>query len=208
MGGSCRTIQNRETIFAGGSCENKCFKNHGGCNASNDLVAQKQNQTCEYKTEKHDVLLIPIEEINKQIEDFTQKGKSVFLYTPDLFSNIYYDKLFQKMPCRNGNTYIAVNACVNSLVEKQVDFKEIKSKGIFEIWLGVESASKEIRNKYNKPNFTNDDLLRITKQAKEHNINVCWYLVDGKEDTDETKLETFNLIKKGSPYRINIEQLQ
>jgi radical SAM superfamily enzyme YgiQ (UPF0313 family) len=207
MGGGCRNISNRETIYAGGKCENHCFSHYGGCNASDD-IAIKQRETCEYKTDIHDVLLIPLKTINRQIEEFTKQGKSVFLYTPDLFSDIYFETLFKKLPQRNGNTYIAVNAGVRTLKQRRFPFNEIKEKGILEIWIGVESASIHTRNKYGKPKFTNSDVIRITKEAKEYGINICWYLVDGKEDNEATRLATYNLIKECNPFRINIEQLQ
>ncbi len=206
MGGGCRNITNRETIYAGGKCENHCFSHHGGCNASDALIT-KQQETCEYKMASHEVLLIPVDEINEKIEHFTKQGKSVFLYTPDMFSDIYFDPLFKKLPSRNGNTYIAINAGVRTLKDKIKNMRVIKDKGILEIWIGVESADPDIRDKYCKPCFSNQEVIELTQEAKKLGINICWYLVDGKEDNESTRLATYNLIKKGNPYRINIEQL-
>jgi hypothetical protein len=207
MGGGCRDIANRETIYAGGKCENHCFSHYGGCNAS-DSLAIKQQETCEYKALSHDILLMSIEDINNEIEYFTKQGKSVFLYTPDMFSDLYFKVLFKKLPSRNGNTYIAINAGVSTLKNHINNMNEIKKKGILEVWIGVESASKEIRDKYSKPDFNNEDVIAITKEGKRLGINVCWYLVDGKEDTEVSRLATYNLIKEGNPFRINVEQLQ
>jgi len=205
MGGGCRLFHNRETIYAGGKCENNCFSHYGGCNASDD-IAEKQQETCEFKPPSNEIMLMSISEINKQISELTNRGKSVFLYVPDLFSDLYAKRIFKRLPNRNGNTYIATNASVNSL--RNVDFAEIKARGIFEIWIGIESASKEIRDKYNKPEFENEEVIRITQKARDYHINICWYLVDGDEDSEKSKLETYELIKQGNPFRINIEQLQ
>ena len=204
MGGGCRKVHNRETIFAGGKCKNKCFSKYGGCNASDDLKATKQTETCEHKAPNNKIMLMTLNQINDKIDTLTEQNKSIFLYVPDLFGEIYFKILFKKLPNRNSNTYIATNGSVNSL--KNIDFLTIKNKGIHEIWIGVESASKEIRDKYNKPEFSNNDILYITNKGKKHEINICWYLVDGI-DNEKSRLETYNLIKKGNPFRINIEQL-
>lgn len=207
MGGGCRIMHNRETIYAGGKCENHCFSHYGGCNASDD-IAVKQSETCEYKTPNKDIMLLTMEEINQRIEELTKDGKSIFLYTPDLFSKFYFQRLFKKLPNRNGNTYIAVNAGVKSLKQKRCPFGEIRAKGIYEIWIGVESADLNIRNKYGKPKFSNEDVLFITENAKTWGINVCWYLVDGKEDHIQSRIMTYELIREARPFRVNIEQLQ
>lgn len=207
MGGGCRNIPNRETIFAGGKCDNNCFSNHGGCNASDD-VATKEEPTCEIMTDQHDVMLMPIDEINADIDEMTDIGKSIFLYTPDLFSDYYFDGLLNKLPDRNGNTYIAVNAGVRSLVDRKIDFKVLHDKGIREIWIGVESAIPEIRNIYKKPAFTNEEVIQLTQQGKLSGINVCWYMIDGKEDDEKSRSAAFQLIKEGNPFRVNVEQLQ
>jgi len=207
MGGGCRFMKNRETIYAGGKCENNCFSHYGGCNASDD-IALKQTETCEYKSENHDILLLSLKEINDRIEEFTKKGKSVFLYTPDLFSKFYFSKLFKKLPERNGNTFIAVNAGVRTLKQRKYPFEEIKARGIFEIWIGVESAELSIRNKYGKPKFSNKDVIFLTKEAKKYGIEICWYLVDGKEDTAQSRLATYDLIRECNPFRVNVERLQ
>jgi radical SAM superfamily enzyme YgiQ (UPF0313 family) len=207
MGGGCRFFKNRETIYAGGRCENNCFSHYGGCNASYD-IAIKQKETCEYKTDNHGIMLLSIDEINRMVEDHTRNSKTIFLYTPDLFSKFYFRNLFKKLPERNGNTYIAVNAGVKTLKQRKFPFEEIRSKGIFEIWIGVESADLYIRNKYGKPKFSNSDVKYITEEAKKHGIEVCWYLVDGKEDDSQSRLATYNLIRECKPFRVNIEQLQ
>jgi NifB/MoaA-like Fe-S oxidoreductase len=207
MGGGCRNIFDRETIYAGGKCENHCFSHHGGCNAS-DALAIKQQETCEYKTSSHEVLLMSMNEINEKIDKFTQRGKSIFLYTPDMFSDLYFETLFKKLPSRNGNTYIAINAGARTLTDHIEDMELIREKGIHEIWIGVESADPEIRKRYCKPDFTNEEIIELTTKAKRLGINICWYLVDGKEDSESTRLATYNLIREGNPFRINIEQLQ
>ena len=208
MGRGCYRIPMRQLLVAGTQCENHCFINHGGCKAD-DVDAIKEYTTCEYAPEwKEFGLITPIEEITKAIKKATHNGESIFIYTPDMFSSIFFDCLFNKLPkCNDDKTYIAINACVRTFIDRCGNWNLVKSKGIKEVWFGVESASSKLRTLYNKPPFSNDELIGITLGAKDSGVNVCWFLVDGDEDTDKTRLETYMLIKKGVPYRANIERL-
>ena len=71
----------------------------------------------------------------------------------------------------------------------------------------MESASKYLRDKYFKIPFTNNEVRKITEQGQKANINICWFLVDGAEDTVETRLETYQMIKDCDPYRVHIGEL-
>ena len=207
MGGGCYRIPKRDLFFVGGFCENGCFRDHGGCESSSQFEAVKTEVHCEYRPDDNRVFPKTMDEINHAIDKATNSGRTIFLYAPDMFSDVYFNGIFKKLPNRNGSTHIAVNACVKTLANR-ADWSEIYSKGIREIWIGVESANIGLRNKYHKPYFVNNEVLRITRQAKESKINICWFLVDGPEDTDETRLETYGLVKRGDPYRIHIGQLE
>jgi len=207
MGSGCYRVPDRELFFAGGYCENGCFRDHGGCEASSQFKAVKTEAHCELKPD--DDLTFPktMAEINKAIDEATSKGKTIFLYTPDMFSETYLEGILAKLPERNGSTYIAINASVRNLVDR-VDWAEVYKKGIREIWMGVESASLDLRNKYHKIPFTNEEVLKVTKEGEETGINICWFLVDGAEDTTETRLQTYQMIKEADPYRTHIGNLQ
>ncbi|KKK56716.1 hypothetical protein LCGC14_3061740, partial [marine sediment metagenome] len=204
MGAGCRRTANRETVFVGGYCENTCFANHGGCEASSELDAVKTDLHCELKPDSHEPMVLSIAEMMSQIDSAGQNRKSTFLYTPDMFSKTYFRACFLKMPDREGSVSIAINAGVRTLVDSGCDWTEIRKKGITEVWLGVESATKALRDKYCKPDFTNAEVVKLTREGREAGIDVCWYLVDGLEDTDETRLATLQLIKDGDPFRIHI----
>jgi len=206
MGAGCYRIPNRNLFFVGGYCENGCFQNHGGCEASSQFEAVKSEVHCELKPEDLGKTVKPINDINAAIDQATKDGKTIFLYTPDTFSDFYFEAFYKLLPNRNGNTYIAINAGVRTLVDK-ANWEEIHNKGIREVWIGVESANSRLREKYFKPAFTNAEVLGLTKAGHEHGINVCWFLVDGTEDTDETRLQTYGLIKEAEPYRVHIGEL-
>ena len=207
MGGGCYRVPSRNLFFIGGHCENGCFRDHGGCEASSQFKAVKSEAHCELKPHNDDPLVASMAEINQAVDNATAEGKSIFLYTPDMFSKTYFDNVFCKLPDRDNSTYIAVNAGVPSLVEK-ADWPAIRAKGIREIWIGVESACWELREKYYKAEFGNDDVLKVTKAGHDVGINICWFLVDGPEDTEKSRVDTYQLIKEADPFRVHIGTLE
>lgn len=209
MGGSCYTNNQRDLLVVGNYCENDCFPRHGGC-ASAVSVMEKPSEMCELRPTMPDKIITKaLEKINTLIEKSTKKGNSVFLYTPNMFSDFYFKKVLSKLPNRNGNTYLAINGCVRSFVDKtKLDWKSLHEKGIREIWLGVESGNVKLRDIYNKPKFTNEEIVRITKEGRNNKINVCWFLVDGEEDTDKTRLETYSLMKEAQPFRFHFSPIE
>lgn len=209
MGAGCYRSVNRELFYVGGYCENKCFPKHGYCEAASDADVTKAHDTCELKPEYKGKDCVAIGQINKAVEDATKQGKDIFLYNPDMFSDFYYDACFEKLPNRNGQTYISVCAGVRTITDRiGENLQLITAKGIKEVWVGVESANSKLRDLYDKPKFTNDEVVKLTKLGRELGLNICWFLVDGCEDTDETRLETYNLIKEAEPFRIHIGQLK
>ena len=209
MGGGCRMTANRETLIVGGYCEHSCFSGHGGCEASSELDAIKSTVHCELKPGTKDKLLVSMEQLNVVVDDATKRGKSVFLYTPDMFSPTYFESCYKKLPTRNDTASIAVNAGVRTLVDTIAgDWNSVREKGITEIWVGVETANVILRKKYHKPEFTNEEVVRLTKEGRAAGINICWYLVDGCEDTTQTRIDTWQLMKDADPYRIHIGHLE
>lgn len=209
MGGGCRRTANMETVFAGGFCENSCFQRWGGCEASAEFEVVKTDAHCEIKPESPEILVKSAQQINADIYRIVTRGKLVFLYVPDLFSDTYFKCLFPHLVSRNGSTYISTNAGVRTLADKvQGNWPFVFDKGIREIWMGVESASLELRRLYGKKDFTNAEIVDLTKTGREAGINISWYLVDGPEDTDKTRLDTYQLIKEADPYRVHIGNLQ
>ena len=206
MGGGCREVPGRDVVFVGGHCENGCFRDHGGCEASAEFEAVKTKPTCEWKPWDLRKMTVPMHEVNAAVDEATARGGSIFLYVPDMFSDTYFEQCFARLPQRNGNTYIATNASVGTLHER-ANWKDVHAKGIRELWLGVESACPEIRKRYFKPAFTNAQVVEVTEAGEKAGVHVCWYLVDGCEDDERTRALTFALVKQGSPFRVHIGQL-
>ncbi len=207
MGGGCNRISGRETFYVGSYCENNCFQSYGGCEAGFEGLVTKTHDSCELKPETKLQEPVNIDIVNFVVAKATKEGKSIFLYTPDMFSSYYLKNCFRLM-LDKPQAYISINACVRTLIDSGVSFAEIRSKGIQEIWLGVESGSKGLRDRYNKLPFTNDELEQITRQADKAGVHVCWYLVDGEIDTVETRMETYALIKNAGPFRVHIGELR
>lgn len=184
-GGLIASQDNRamKMLFVGNSCKNNCFAKYGGCDVHKEY-------------ESH--FPISIDQINAKIREYAQQHTPVFVYTPDIFSDVYFEPLFKKLEKAEGG-HVAVNASVRTLTDKIKNFGEILEHGITEIWLGVESGSLKIRNRYGKPRFTNKEVLAITNECKRYGIKICWYLINGPEDDDRAKLLTYNLMVKGNP---------
>ena len=206
MGGGCNRIPGRETYYVGSFCENDCFRGYGGCDASFNGLVTKTHDTCEMKPETKVMAFVNMDAVNLAIDKATKEGKSIFLYTPDMFSKFYMENCFQLLPPK-PLAYISINACVRTLVDSNILLEDIRFKGIREIWLGVESGDRSLRDKYNKLPFTNEELSQLTRKADMSGIHVCWYLVDGKEDTIETKITTYELIKTANPFRVYLGEL-
>lgn len=209
MGGGCYRSVSRELFYVGGYCENQCFSKYGYCEASSDVDPTKTHDTCELKPEYKERDVKPIGVVNAAVAEATEHGKEIFLYTPDMFSDFYFEECFTKLPNRNDRTHICINACVRTLIDKLgYDMLSLKDKGIREVWVGVESANPALRDKYDKPSFTNEELEKLTIAGRISGVDICWFLVDGCEDTDKTRLETYNLIKDVEPFRLHVGQLK
>jgi len=206
MGRGCYTDERRDLVIVGNWCPNKCFRGFGECGAS-ELGQEKSVLMCELRPEMKDKIIDnAMLEILSAVKKSTVNGRSVFLYTPDMFNRFYLEAVLRKLP-DNPAAYIAVNACVHSFIKANMPFDELRKKGIKEIWFGIESGSQELRNRYSKPYFTNNDVLRITNLGRDAGVNICWFMVDGFEDTPQTRLETFNLMVEAQPFRFHFSPL-
>jgi radical SAM superfamily enzyme YgiQ (UPF0313 family) len=180
-------------LFVGGKCSKNCFADYGGC----DVHKQHRDEEP------------TIQRICFLIGYHMAKHEQVFLYTPDMLSDQYYESVFQKLPKYESTEgpYIAINASVDTMRDKIEDMNELLSRGIREVWLGVESASILTRKRYGKPKFTNKELLDITRKAQDMGINVCWYLIDNPKEDAMAKLFTFELIVRGKPFRVRFAKI-
>jgi radical SAM superfamily enzyme YgiQ (UPF0313 family) len=176
----------------------RCFKGYGGC----------ADRSARYEECKiWDVL-----EIIRKIDKILIKNPQarIFLETPNFFDpeKMIGEEMYQFHEFLSVETeyaYLSVQAIPRDLIdflkEGVVTPEIIRESGIREIWLGLESANRDLRNKYWKPPFQNDDLLEMLKQLRGAGINYCFYLVVSLEDTDETINETIAFIKKLSRIR-------
>lgn len=206
MGRCCYKVGGRVLHYVGGFCENNCFQEFGGCNASVFGEVTKTHETCDLVPQNKETgtaLGLAL----KAIDEATKDRNGIFLYTPDMFSTFYWEEFLTKLPVRHDDAKIAVNGCVRTFSDKVSDWKFLKERGITEIWFGVESGNRALRDRYNKPQFENWEVVNVTGQGRLHGINICWFLVTGEVDTPETKLETWNLVCKAEPYRIYVGAL-
>ena len=208
MGGGCYRGMNREMVVVGAWCENECFSQFGGCEASMSGDITKPTANCELRPEEPTRLSMTIDAVVKAIAESTEKGRELFLYTPDMFQEFYLKECFWQLPDQAERTYLAVNAGVRSFIDSGIGFGELTRRGIREMWVGVESGSPVLRERYGKPAFTNDEVFWLTDEGRKNGVNVCWFLVDGVLDTDASKLETYNLMRRCEPYRVEIGTLQ
>jgi len=182
-------------LYAGGECKNHCFANYGGCLVHTPKTTE----------------ILSSEEIAYQLGLLTSKHEQAFVYTPDMFSDLYYKSVFLELPFYDGGfpgAYIAVNASVRTLIDKVKDFSDLLDRGIREVWFGIESGDELMRKKYGKPNFSNSEVAFTTKELQRFGIHACWYLLDSKDDTDSSRLATYELIRECEPYRIRIWPLE
>jgi hypothetical protein len=114
-----------------------------------------------------------------------QQTEATWLFVLDFFESRNLD-IFEAM----GKQYkvpLTVEGCVRTFHQNYLDkVWDLKEKGVKEIWFGVESSSEELRNSYTKPHFTNEQLAEIMKRLKQADIDVCWYMTFGPEDTWQT----------------------
>ena len=186
-------------------CRSQCFEGYGGCSS----------------TYERKVMDIPGVIANiKETLDHNQEAR-IFLDAPN-FLDVPLLRNFPNMP-ENQNIlllqeiiktgikpYLRIETTVDSLLEvnDRLDFFDfLRQAGVQEVWLGVESGSPELRDKYSKPSFDNDDLVSITKLLHNAGIFCCWYLVVGYEDSSDSIRATKKIIREAQPDRIFLIQL-
>jgi hypothetical protein len=191
------------TIYLDKFCRYQCFQNYGGCPSS-------------FNREVIDIRLV----VTVIKEAFEKNPKaSIFLDAPN-FLDVPGRR---KLPDEEDNQHmlilkeiiklgvkpnLRIETTVCSLVDAPACFYEfLRKAGIREVWMGVESASLELRNKYEKPYFENRQLVEITGALGRAGIRCGWYLVVGFEDSDESIQATIDLIYEARPYRIFLLQL-
>ena len=193
------------TIHLDNLCRNQCFHGYGGCSS-----------TYERKVMDIPGVIANIEETLKQDPDVR-----IFLDAPN-FLDVLLLRNFPNEP-ENQNIlllreiikagikpYLRIETTVDSLLEvdDRLDFFDFpRQAGVQEVWLGVESGSPELRDKYSKPSFDNDELAGITKLLHNAGIFCCWYLVVGYEDSSDSISTTEKIIREAQPDRIFLIQL-
>lgn len=188
---------NSEVLNVRNVCRHRCFKAYRSDNPSLSMC----ENGCGYcgSFYSHDVLKnhpVPLEQLNNRIAE--HKGKRTWLYVLDFFDDIHFD-IFGALKTQS-DTPLVIEGCVATFYKNYLDkMKELKEKGISEIWFGIESASENLRNSYDKPHFTNDQLKEIMTKLSEYGINVWWYLAFGPEDCGDTIRETNELVRVCEP---------
>ncbi len=176
----------------------KCFKGYASC----PIIATRPE--------------IDIEKIMGEMQDIINEKPDarISLESPNFFDipggakeDSKHLELLQAIINEGVKGHFRIETTVLSLAKKRKKFfRLLKKAGIQEVWLGVESASRELRNEYNKPPFTNRQLETATAGLKQAGIACCWYLVVSTEDAEQTIRQTVDLVKKARPERIFLFQ--
>ncbi|HLM84163.1 MAG TPA: hypothetical protein VK254_03065, partial [Candidatus Bathyarchaeia archaeon] len=178
------------TIFLDKFCRYQCFQNYGGCPSSFNrevmnihLVIQMIREALEKNAKARIFLDAP------NFLDVPGRRR-----LPDEEDNQHIE-ILKEIIKREIKPYLRIETTVCSLAGAPVSFYEfLREAGVQEVWMGVESGSLELRNKYEKPYFTNNQLVEITGAQGRAGIRCGWYLVVGFEDSDESIQETIDLI--------------
>jgi radical SAM superfamily enzyme YgiQ (UPF0313 family) len=180
----------------------KCFLGYGGCGSNRSVFGE-----CE---------IWKITKILKEMEKVLAKNSKArfFLDTPNFFDRskrLTEDKFqFQEFLAILGRKkfqpYFSVQTTPRDLIyfvnQEEKNSSLIRQAGIQEIWLGVESANRELRDKYSKPLFDNADLEATMLKLQTAGIAGCYYLIVSSDDTDETIRETVDFVYKTKPAKI------
>lgn len=185
----------------------RCFKGYGGC-----ADRGPRYEDCE-------VWDIPkiLDEINRNLKK--NPNTRFFLETPNFFDpykmvgeeSYQFQELMSTLIDKESLAYLSVQAIprdlINFIDEGIAATPLIWKSGIREIWLGLESANRELRNKYSKQPFHNEHLLETIKKLQRVGIRHCFYLVVSLEDTDDTIRETIAFVRETKPYKIRPSDL-
>ncbi len=189
-------------IYLDKYCRWQCFPNEGGCPSS-------------YERE-----VINISEVIARIKSILEKNPDtrIFLDAPNFFDvpdrrhlpwefTDQHIQVLEEIVKAGMSPYLRIETTVHSLLKISNDTLDLLNQsGVREIWMGVESARRKLRDLYYKPPFENSDLVRITRNLRRRGILCGWYLVVGYRDTDKSIRMTENLIREAEPDRIFLIQ--
>lgn len=186
------------TIYLDRYCRWQCFTNEGGCPSSFE----------------REVIDIPgvIDRIKLILEK--KPDARIFLDAPNfldvpdrrLLPGESWDQhiqVLEEIVKARVKPYLRIETTVHSMLKiSDYIFNLLSQSGVQEIWMGVESALRKLRNLYYKPPFQNRSLIQITRKLQSKGILCGWYLVVGYLDTDKSIQITENLIREAEPDRI------
>ena len=182
----------------------QCFLGYGGCSSRLPIFGE-----CEiWKIPK---ILKEIKKVMKQ-----NSAARFFLDTPNFFDSnkklaenkFQFQELLDALIQKAMGVYLSIQATPRELIyflkdeDDKISPRLIRKAGIREIWMGVESANSELRRKYGKPYFDNNELEEAMIKLRKAGIKCCFYLVASSDDTDETIQETADFVHKTKPAQI------
>lgn len=189
------------TIHVDKFCRWQCFQGYGGCPAG----IQRE--------------VIDIPKIVEAVKEAVKKDPEarIFLDAPNFLDVLWQRELPDEMANQHIDilkeiinqgikAYLRIETSVESILPPNY-YRVMRQAGVREIWLGVESGSRKLRDKYKKPSFENADLIKITRYLRKKGVQVGWYLVVGYEDSNESIDATERLIREAQPDRIFLLQL-
>ena len=189
-------------IYLDKYCRWQCFPNEGGCPSS-------------FERE-----VIDIPGVIARIKSILEKKPDarIFLDAPN-FLDVpdrrhlpweFTDQHFQVLEVivkAKIRPYLRIETTVHSMLKiSDYTLNLLCQSGVQEIWMGVESALRKLRNLYYKPPFQNKSLIQITRKLRSKGILCGWYLVVGYRDTEKSIQITETLIREAEPDRIFLIQ--
>jgi hypothetical protein len=186
-------------------CGHYCFEKYRNPNISES--ACDNGCGCAPADIDHHVLKLESVKLNNLKNEISRfKNTKTWLFVLDFFEDCNTD-IFEVLQYQN-ETPLTIEGCVAFFYKNYIDkIEELYKKGIREVWFGVESANEKLRDSYNKPKFSNDQLKEICQKLKAVGINYSWYLVHGPEDSSKTYEETNILTRELMPQLVWYSQL-
>lgn len=194
----------KQTISLNRGCIYNCIF------CTNTIIQKKTNNRC-FRTRSVDSVIKEVDYVYKRyrvkeigfIAENALADKEIFR-SLCLALKEYNSKLEEKI-----GFYACINFTPNLLCEDRDIINLIKEANFVWLNFSIESGSFEMRQKLQKPTFTNEQIIQFCNILKERNINVlCYALYCFPYETKETYLKTVECLKKCRPAKIIYQVLK
>lgn len=144
----------------------------------------------------------------REIEEIARdhpNAETIYLEVETIGANINFaDELCNKLAEFNAARSVPLSFGVNLRIVQKADFEELfkmfKRGGIHFVNIGLESGSEKVRRDVLHRNYTNDDVIKVVRQARKIDIKVCFYNMIGLPDETLSDFnETVDVNRKCQP---------